>query len=58
MNAVANEALRKHGIKTSHATISSGEREVRFDSDTGWKLVLLAIGVTCGAFIREIGVML
>ena len=57
-NLVANEALRKHGITTSQARISSGDREVRFESDTGWKLVLLAIGVACGAFVREIGAML
>ena len=57
-NVVANEALRKNGITTSHARISSGDRVVRFDSDIGWKLVLLAIGVTSGAFIREVGSML
>ncbi|HYI16420.1 MAG TPA: hypothetical protein VEX37_13575 [Thermomicrobiales bacterium] len=57
-NLAAHEALRKHGITTSQARISSGDREVRFDSDIGWKLILLAIGVICGAFVREIGSML
>ena len=57
-NVVANEALRKAGIKTSQATISSGDREIRFESDAGWKVILLAVGVTCGAFIRELSTML
>jgi hypothetical protein len=53
-NDAAGETLRRHGLQASHSTISSGDREVRFDSDTGWKLLLLASGVVLGAFLREI----
>jgi hypothetical protein len=53
-NASASETLRKHGLHTSTLRVTSGERDLRFDSEAGWRLLLLAIGITCGAFLREI----
>ncbi len=53
-HASANETLRKNGLRSSTLRVTSGERDVRFDSEAGWRLLLLAIGVTCGAFLREI----
>lgn len=56
-NVRANETLRKHGLQSNSVTISSSDGEIGVDAETGWRL-LLAAGVVCGAFIREIGAVL
>lgn len=54
VNTTANETLRRHGLQASRATVSSGDRDVRFDAETGSRLLILACGITFGAFLREI----
>jgi hypothetical protein len=53
-NVKASEMLRKHGLQSGTLRITSGDRDVRFDGEVGWRLLLLAAGITCGAFLREI----
>lgn len=53
-NLAASETLSRHGLQASRPKVSSGDRELRFDSDTGSRLLLLACGVLLGAFLREI----
>lgn len=53
-HASANEILRKNGLQGSRVPLTSGDRDIRFDSEAGWRLLLLAVGITCGAFLREI----
>ena len=58
VNTAANETLRRNGLPTSHAIVRGGDREVRFDGEIGWRVLLLATGIIIGAFLREILVML
>ncbi|HEX5163999.1 MAG TPA: hypothetical protein VFV93_01280 [Thermomicrobiales bacterium] len=53
-NQSAGDTLRKHGLAPSRPKISTGDRDLPFDSDTGSRLLLLACGVLLGAFLREI----